>query len=705
LAAAFAGFAGSPTPGQMRWTLVACVTAGILAYITAGGERPAPSAIKRAALAPFRNEQRSRTALVKRVRSLWIQGVLEPSLHQVPRIELGMRDKPDAVDREADWIGAGYHPQDGSIPVGTTAFDVFEQADNSLLIMGEPGAGKTTMMLELARDLLDRAEHDGDQPIPVVFNLASWSKEDQTLSTWLANELRGIYKVNPDLGATWVEGEEILPLLDGLDEVDRDHRERCVTAINEFHDAHGLLPLVVCTRRKDYERLGVRLILQRAVIIQPLTREQVREYVERAGSGPTEMLATLREDEALWELLESPLLLSVVTLAFQEKGAAPSGTGRVGLEERRTQLFSAYTHAMLERRGRSTDRYPPRQAVRWLAWLAGAMVVRGDSVLQPDAIDPSWLPEPRRRRVTGWSALAGATVVTLIGVVVGAVTHPRFGVGLLTWLSYFGIPGVGRVSDWLIDLDRFFPRGASVVVGCLAGLAIGLRARGISVPAPARPWMLLLRDVAKTAAKGALLGGPILATLALASWLIQQIDGGLLDALINAFISGAILGAALGCTSVLDPANKQEEGSVIPRRHSVGKDVLLESLRGLGRGLLLGVFWGAFGWSLLHAIYIGSRFEVSAALLLGVTVALGVLADALGKALRRGGTLLGLARAGNIPTDITRFLDFSSECLLLRKGSEGYIFVHRLLMEYFAELRGAPATAQRRNTEAAQKPA
>ena len=41
----------------------------------------------------------------------------------------------------------------------------------SLLILGAPGSGKTTMLLELTRQLLERARKNDDQPIPIVFNL------------------------------------------------------------------------------------------------------------------------------------------------------------------------------------------------------------------------------------------------------------------------------------------------------------------------------------------------------------------------------------------------------------------------------------------------------------------------------------------------------------------------------------------------------
>ena len=45
-----------------------------------------------------------------------------------------------------------------------------------------------------------------------------------------------------------------------------------------------------------------------------------------------------------------------------------------------------------------------------------------------------------------------------------------------------------------------------------------------------------------------------------------------------------------------------------------------------------------------------------------------------------------LYRAGHIPWNLTRFLDYATERIFLRKVGGGYIFVHRLLQEYFASL-------------------
>ena len=48
-----------------------------------------------------------------------------------------------------------------------------------------------------------------------------------------------------------------------------------------------------------------------------------------------------------------------------------------------------------------------------------------------------------------------------------------------------------------------------------------------------------------------------------------------------------------------------------------------------------------------------------------------------------------LWRTGCTPLNYIRFLDYAVERLLLRKVGGGYIFIHRLLLEYLVGLDGA----------------
>jgi hypothetical protein len=55
--------------------------------------------------------------------------------------------------------------------------------------------------------------------------------------------------------------------------------------------------------------------------------------------------------------------------------------------------------------------------------------------------------------------------------------------------------------------------------------------------------------------------------------------------------------------------------------------------------------------------------------------------------------------AGSIPWNYPGFLDAATEHILLRKVGGGYIFVHRLLLEYFASLHDASTLEEARAQE------
>ncbi|GGA48508.1 hypothetical protein [Okeania sp. KiyG1] len=114
--------------------------------------------------------------------------------------------------------------------------DVFDDSvvGGRLLILGAPGSGKTTTLLELGQELVIRAQMDVELGIPVFFNLSSWRDDKQSIEEWLVEELRWKYGVSRDIGKRLVEGKQLLPMLDGLDELESSRQGLCVEAINRF---------------------------------------------------------------------------------------------------------------------------------------------------------------------------------------------------------------------------------------------------------------------------------------------------------------------------------------------------------------------------------------------------------------------------------------------------------------------------------------
>jgi len=181
------------------------------------------------------SEKRNRFLMLKKVRDFWVRDVLHNSLYKAVLIDLGMEYKPDAVTYPWKLFFQETKVQiETEIPFGTNIASIFDEQEGELLILGDPGCGKTTMLLHLAENLLDRAELDESLPIPVVFNLSSWSEQKPDVGNWTTEELSIRYGVPNKIGQNWVKKDNVLLLLDGLDEVSKDQREKCVEALNDY---------------------------------------------------------------------------------------------------------------------------------------------------------------------------------------------------------------------------------------------------------------------------------------------------------------------------------------------------------------------------------------------------------------------------------------------------------------------------------------
>jgi hypothetical protein len=334
---------------------------------------------------------RNRRPMIEKVWAIWITSVLQPSRPRDILLDLGLTERPAMITRTLDLYAQRPDLTDQGLPLGTCLIDAFDRLDRALLILGTPGAGKTTLLLTLAQDLLVRAAQDPEQPIPVIFPLSSWAQQRRPLVDWLVDALNEQYDISRRAGQAWVDTDQILLLLDGLDEVKAEHRAACVEAINSFRQEHGLLPLVICCRVADDEALETRLQLQGALVVQPLTRVQVESYLTQVGQPLATVREALRGDPTLWELPDTPLMLTIVTLAYA--GEPVEVLPKQGSpEERRQHLFAAYVDQVFRRRSAITD-YTRQHTERWLAWLAWQMTQHSQTVFYLERTQPDWLPQ------------------------------------------------------------------------------------------------------------------------------------------------------------------------------------------------------------------------------------------------------------------------------------------------------------------------
>jgi hypothetical protein len=605
---------------------------------------------------------RNRKSMLQLVHNFWIQGVLEQSLHSAAMLELGMEYNPDAVEHPWDMVIQVPDQPEKALPQSTKIIDVFDQFSGTLLILGEPGSGKTTTLLELARAAIARAESDPAQYfIPVVFNLSSWAEKQQPLADWLVAELNTKYHIPQKVARPWVEDDALLFLLDGLDEVRADRRDACVAAINAFCQEH-LVPIVVCSRTADYDALTAKLHLQGAISLRPLTPAQIDAYLVGVGTELQTVRATLQHDPVLQEMAQSPLMLSIIALAY--RGFSIGDLKPLNTPDARHQhLFDTYVQSMFHRRGKERP-YTPEQTTHWLAYLAQHITAHAQTLFLIENIQPDWLPPRDRRRAHILAYLIFRLVFGLLG---------GLGVGF----------GVGPAAGLIIVLLR------GSVDKLIPGMAFGLIAGLIFVFVPSGRL-----DFVKPIE--ALTWSWQNAISTLRSRLIVALVLGLIGGLGFGLVGGPIFGLVLGIVYTLGIGLIYVLGSGLSGvevttkatpnqgiRQSIRNCVIVGLIGGLAIGLIIGLVDGlVFG--LVGKPDIGLVFGLICGL--GVGLVFGLVQGGGAAAILHYTLRYVLYQTGCAPWNLTRFLDYCTDRILLRKVGGGYIFIHRLLQEHFAAM-------------------
>ena len=406
-------------------------------------------------------ERRKQLILLEKVKQFWVEGVLEKSVRGAMLLNLHGRSYDEAVDNPWQRVIGSVPP----LPVGEeTAVPPanltarFQQADRALLLLGEPGSGKTMTLIALAQELITQAESDPEQPVPVIFNLVSWAEKRESISAWLEEELTAKYQIPHTLGRQWLADDALILLLDGLDEVSLNHRAACVAAINHFRKEQGLTGVVVSSRRKAYEASNTNLQLNSAFLLQPLTTSQIDVYLAAAGEPLAGLRTAVQQDPVLQEMAQTPLMLHALSAAYWQTKTVPGGDSTFDING----LFDTYVQAMFDRRGENLAFSHEKVRAR-LAWLAQRMDMHNQALFLIERLQPSWLPSRRWQ----WAYILGSRLFAGLNA------------SLMMWLFWLmiriNVPPFGTV--WSQKAAQIIPGRASETdfwLMLFLGLSMGL---------------------------------------------------------------------------------------------------------------------------------------------------------------------------------------------------------------------------------------
>jgi hypothetical protein len=284
-----------------------------------------------------------------------------------------------------------------------------------LVILGEAGAGKTVLaiklLIDLARECRSAAEPTGRIRIPVRLSLPAFLSGSATsvtvgrdqLDAWIAGHVATVHGLNRVTAEALVKEGWVIPILDGLDEMDPEGTEpiraqAIIEVLNLPTSTDILRPVVLTCRTAHYSRLsrpdidekGVALQDATAVTVQPLDVSEVARWLTYRFPDLSQtdglqlrwqpVIAHLRKhpDGPLASALKSPLRLYLAVTIHQNPGSVPAELCELDQPALEEHLFSRLIPAIADHHPKPDGtRYDAEDVARWLRTFADHLAWMG----------------------------------------------------------------------------------------------------------------------------------------------------------------------------------------------------------------------------------------------------------------------------------------------------------------------------------------
>jgi len=301
--------------------------------------------------------------------------------------------------------------------------EFYDELDRGrLVLLGAPGSGKTVLANQLLLDRITKMLSGGlplrpGSGIPVRFSLPAFdpggdkdaNAAASRLDDWIAVRIAEDFRLRKDIATRLVRDGWILPVLDGLDEMDAETRtdseddsddeyeaddeERAAAVVRALNVPMGgrLRPVVVTCRTDRYRELSradapgqEHVLLNAATVeLEPLSAGQVAKYLASRFPDPADhnqaerrWRGVIRQIQArphgqLALALSSPLRLFMAVTAYYRSRTRPAEMSNVAKGCLDQHLFGSYLPAVIEQHPRDGgERYDPDDVKRWLGTLA-----------------------------------------------------------------------------------------------------------------------------------------------------------------------------------------------------------------------------------------------------------------------------------------------------------------------------------------------
>lgn len=536
-----------------------------------------------------------------------------------------------------------------------------------LVVLGEPGGGKTVLAILLTVGLL-QARAQGE-PVPVLLPMSQWDPHFEHLHSWLARRLVEDYPAlanrdayGRDAAAHLVRAGLVMPVLDGLDEMPPALHHAAIDALDDAVADGG--PLVVTCRGDEYQAAvesGGRFLSRAAVVeIEPVDVSDTIAFLGHAkAAGDVRWRPVLehlraRPDAPLARALSTPLMVHLARTAYASWGTVPaelldSGrfSSRGAIEEHLLDVYLPSIYASRVTPPAPPEHlptavlypYPLQRAQQWLTFLAAHM-------------------HHLNTRDLAWWEVDRAIPRLVFGLVVGV--ESGLGAGLV----------FGLVAGLAIGLV------VGLAAGLVGGLVVGLRGKS---PQPSKQTIVRtpgrLKKFGSYFASGLVFG--------LGAGLVVDLRAGLGAGLVIGVTTGLLAGLAVRLIGGLG------EWSVTAPAHDVASQSPASLLRSTRTGASAQTLVAGLGTAIGTGLGAGLMVRPGVGFIVGLGVGI-VGGPVIGLDTIWGRFLLArtwLALRRQLPLRLMRFLGDAHQRGVLRQAGAVYQFRHARLQDQLTQRR------------------
>ncbi len=279
-----------------------------------------------------------------------------------------------------------------------------------LVVLGDPGAGKTTLTRWIATAYLLRLNRDPDwsnlpdvmtlpdeEWLPIVIRCRNLDERclSGSLDDILCHTMRKAELKEAEVSALQesllerIDAGTALLILDGLDEItDPGSRARFCQQLEQIHQAFPQAPIIATSRIVGYREMGYQLGRSfEHVTLADLDHEEKDDFArrwcalterpERRADAEEELIHDIHSSDRIERLTGNPMLLTTMALVKRNVGKLPS---------RRADLYDEAVQVLLNWRSEVDKPLDAHEAVPQLAYLAHAMCDRGVQQLRRDEV-------------------------------------------------------------------------------------------------------------------------------------------------------------------------------------------------------------------------------------------------------------------------------------------------------------------------------